>query len=52
MRATQIFSAKNLTDSFNILHENKDYELAVELGWLPQEVDLAIWEYDRQSGRR
>ena len=26
--------------------------LAAELGWLPQEVDLAIWEYDRQSGRR
>ncbi len=52
MRATQVFSTKNLTDSFNISHENKDYELAAELGWLPQEVDLAIWEYDRQSGRR
>ena len=26
--------------------------LAAELGWLPQEVDLAIWEYDRQSSRR
>lgn len=24
--------------------------LARELGWLPQEVDLAIWEYDRVNG--
>ncbi|MEW6577896.1 MAG: hypothetical protein AB1435_01750 [Chloroflexota bacterium] len=24
--------------------------LAIELGWLPQEVDLAIWEYDRVKG--
>ena len=26
--------------------------LATELGWLPQEVDSAIWEYDRQKNRR
>ncbi len=26
--------------------------LAAELGWLVQEVDLAIWEYDRSRGER
>ena len=26
------------------------YHLAEELKWLPQEVDLAIWEYDRLNG--
>jgi len=25
--------------------------LADQLGWLPQEVDLAIWAYDRKHGR-
>jgi len=26
--------------------------LALELNWLPEEVDLAIWEYDRRNGPR
>lgn len=28
----------------------KIHQLAHELGWHPQEVDLAIWEYDRMHG--
>jgi hypothetical protein len=28
------------------------WDLSDELGWAPQEVDLAIWEYDRRANRR
>jgi len=50
----QIFGVEKRNFSINdykrYLKEIK--RLAAELGWLPQEVDLVIWEYDRQSGRR
>jgi len=39
-----------LNDYKRYLKEVK--RLAAELGWSPQEVDLAIWEYDRQKSRR
>lgn len=39
-----------LSDYKRYLKEVKD--IAAELGWLPQEVDLAIWEYDRQKTGR
>ena len=39
-----------LNDYKRYLKEIK--RLAGELGWLPQEVDLAIWEYDYQTSKR
>jgi hypothetical protein len=50
----QVFGAEKrsftLNDYKRYLKEVK--RLATELEWLPQEVDLAIWEYDRQKSRR
>lgn len=47
----QIFGVKK---QYFTLNNYKRYlkevkRLATKLGWLPQEVDLAIWEYDRQK---
>lgn len=33
-------------------HLREVKRLAVKLGWLVQEIDLAIWEYDRSRGAR
>ena len=42
--------------SFFTLSDYKKYlkeirRISGELGWLPEEVDLAIWEYDRRYGK-
>ncbi len=44
----EIKTAFSATDYERYLGEIR--RLANELGWLPQEVDLAIWEYDRVNG--
>ena len=50
----QIFDEERTTFSIpdykRYLREIK--RLAVELGWPVQEVDLAIWEYDRVNGKK
>ncbi len=43
------FDKRYFTISDYKLYLAEIQNLANELGWLPQEVDLAIWEYDRQN---
>ncbi len=48
----QIFGEEKRTFSVSDykIYLRKIKSLADELGWLPQEVDLAIWAYDRAHG--
>lgn len=45
----ELKSSFRISDYKRYLHRVS--ELAKELGWSVQEVDLAIWEYDRRHGR-
>lgn len=50
----QLYDHEHKNSTFSIV-EYKQYmqkinKLAQELGWFPQEVDAAIWEYDRRYG--
>ena len=49
----QIFSAEKRSFSVNDykIYLKEIYKLSEELGWMPQEVDLAIWAYDEEKHR-
>ena len=48
----QVFDEERTTFSLGqyVQYLSRIRDIAAQLRWLPQEVDLAIWEYDRRMG--